>query len=165
MKKKFDLECLIDNIEQFLKDNLNDAIQAIDNEKNDGLAIDDQIVTELVDPDAYIFQSLDNLPVNFDPILFFGISSLPGKSVPGASAKIPTIEISVIKADDESKTIGKKLLRYGRALEEIFEKNYFKINNVRPKIEISSLQPISFKMQNSSNQFKAIGIEIETSIF
>lgn len=156
---KFDMECLVDNIEIFLKAHLNDRIQAIDAEKNNG------ITTELVDSEAYIYQSLDNLPVNFDPILFYGISDLGGKSVPGAAAKIPKIEISIIKADDDSKDIGRKLLRYGRALEEIFEKNYFKIGNVRPKIEISSLQPISFRTQNSSNQFKAIGIEIETSIF
>ena len=156
---KFDLECLVDNIEQFLKDNLNTKIQEIDVEKNNG------ITCELVDPEAYIFQSLDNLPVNFDPILFYGISDLGSDSVPGAVAKKPKIEISVIKVDDESKEIGKKLLRYGRALEEIFEKNYFKINNVRPKIEVTSLQPVSFKAQNSSHRFKAIGIEIETSIF
>lgn len=155
---KFDLECLLHNIEDFLKANLNTQLAAIDAEKNSGWT------TEPVDAEAYVFQSLDNLPVNFDPILFYGVSDIESKSVPGASAKIIKIEISVIKVDDESKTIGKKLLRYGRALEELFEKNYFKINNVRPKIIVSSLQPISFKMQNSSNLFKAIGIEIETSI-
>ena len=156
---KFDLECFFDNLEQFLKDNLNTRINAIDVEKNSGWT------TENVDPEAYVFQSLDNLPVNFDPILFYGISQMPSKGIGPATAKNPRIEISVIKTDDESKTIGKKLLRYQRALEEIFEENFYKINNVRPKIEVSSLQPISFQMQNSSNQFKAIGIEIELSIF
>jgi len=156
---KFDLECFLDNLEQFLKDKLNDRLIAIDAEKNSGWT------TELVDPEAYVFQSLDNMPVNFDPILFYGVSQMPSKGIGPATAKNPKIEISVIKADDEVKTIGKKLLRYQRALEEIFEENFYKINNVRPKIEISSLQPISFKMQNSGEQFRAIGIEIELSIF
>lgn len=159
MKNRYDVECFIDNLLVFLKANLNNKLASIDLEKGG------EITTELVDDNAYIFQSLDNMPVNFDPILFYGISDMGSKSIPGASAKIFTVEISVIKTDDESTEIGKKLLRYGRALEEIFEENYFKINNVRPKIEIASLQPVSFKLQNSSNRFKAIGIEIETSIF
>lgn len=156
---KFDIECFLDNLEQFLKDNLNDRIAAIDAEKNSGWT------TELVDDAAYIFQSLDNMPVNFDPILFYGVSSVESDGINGATGKTYKIEISIIKADSESKTTGKKLLRYQRALEEIFEENYFIINNVRPKITITSLQPISFQLQNSGDQFKAIGIEIEYSIF
>lgn len=156
---KLDVECILENIEIFLKEKLNDKISAIDLEKNSGWN------TELVDENAFIFQSLDNLPVNFDPILFYGISKVEGESIHSANAEIYSIEISIIKADDESKTIGKKLLRYNRALKEIFQENCFKIGNVRPKIKVSSLQPISFQLQNSSNQFKAIGIEIELSIF
>jgi len=156
---KFDIECFIDNMEQHIKNKINDKIIEIDTEKGS------TFTTEPINEKAYIFQSLDNMPVNFDPILFYGISQVPSKSITGATAKMYKVEISVIKADSESKTIGKKLLRYQRALEEIFEENFYKINNVRPKIEVSSLQPISFRLQNSSNQFKAIGIEIEFSIF
>lgn len=156
---KFDLECFLDNLEEHIKNKLNDKIDEIDTEKDSGWT------TEHVDPDAYIFQSLDNMPVNFDPILFYGVSKMPSKGIGPATAKNPQIEISVIKTDDDSKTIGKKLLRYQRALEEIFEENFYKINSVRPKIEISSLQPISFRLQNSGEQFRAIGIEIELSIF
>lgn len=155
----FDIECFIDNLEQFLKDNLNNALAVVDAEKNSGWT------TEPVDPEAYVFQSLDNLPINFDPILFYGISNVGGEAIESATSGIYSIEVSVIKADDESKTIGRKLLRYQRAMKMIFEQNYFKINNVRPKIVIKSLQPINFQLQNSSNQFKAIGVEIELSIF
>ena len=156
---KFDVECFVDNLEIFLKDKLNPQIALIDAEKNSGWT------TSPVNEKAYVFQSLDNLPVNFDPILFYGIAQIPSTGIGPATAKTLIIEISVIVADSNSKTIGKKLLRYQRALEEIFEENFYKINNVRPKIEVSSLQPISFKLQNSSNQFKAIGVEIELSIF
>lgn len=161
----FDIECFIDNLEIFLKDNLNDAIQAIDDEKNANRAPENQWETEKVDPEAYVYQSLDNLPVNFDPILFYGVSKVETIGIHGATAKKYFIEVTVIKTDDESKTIGRKLLRYQRAMNEIFIKNYFTINNVRPKIEIADLQPIHFSVQNSSAQFKAIGIEIELSIF
>ena len=155
---KFDIECFLDNLLIFLKDNLNNQITAIDTEKGDSLG------TELINDGAYIFQSLDQFPVNFDPILFYGIRQIKSNGIPGATGKTYLIEVSVIKTIDESTTIGKKLLRYQRALEEIFEKNYFKIGNVRPKIEISSLEPVSFKVQNSGEQFRAIGIEIEYSI-
>lgn len=156
---KMDVECFLDQVEIFLKDKLNDKIAEIDAEKNSGWT------TEPVDPESYIFQSLDELASNFDPILFYGISSVEGESIESANGKTYAIEISVIKTDDESKTIGRKLLRYQRALEEIFQENYVKINSVRQKIKVSSLQPISFQTQNSSNRFKAIGIEIEFSIY
>ncbi len=156
---KFDVECFLDNMEQHIKDKLNDRLAAIDLEKNSGWT------TEPINEKAYIFQSLDNMPVNFDPILFYGIAEVASKAIYAATAKEYKIEISVIKSDSESKTIGKKLLRYQRALEEIFEESFYKINNVRPKVEVSSLQPVSFRLQNSSNQFKAIGIEISFSIF
>ena len=162
---KFDLECFFDNLELFLKDKLNPQIVLIDAEKNANKAIADQWTTEPVDNEAYVYQSLDQMPVNFDPILYYGISQMPSNGIGPATAKNPIIEISIIKTDDESKTIGRKLLRYQRALEEIFEENFYKINSVRPKIEVSSLQPVAFKDQNSSNRFKAIGIEIELSIF
>lgn len=157
--KKMDAELFIDNLEIFLKEKLNDRIAAIDAEKNS------DFTTELVDPKAYIFQGLDSMPVNFDPILFYGISKVESDSIHSANAETYTIEISIIKADSNSATVGKKLLRYNRALKEIFQENCFKINNVRPKIKVTSLQPISFQLQNSSDLFKAIGIEIELSIF
>ena len=130
---KFDLECFIVSVEKHLKANLNDKIAEIDAEKNTFTPIEDQFVTNPVDNEAYIFQSLDNMPVNFDPILFYGISNAPSKGIGPATAVNPMVEISVIKAEEEVKTIGKKLLRYQRALQEIFEENFFKINNVRPK--------------------------------
>lgn len=166
---KFDLECFVDSVEVFLKSKLNDRILLIDAEKNLNKPVEDHIITEAVNECAYVFQSLDNLALNFDPILFYGVAQVPSKGIGPATAKNPKIEISVIKQDsslgEENKVIGKQLLRYQRALEEIFEENFYKINSVRPKIEVSSLQPISFQMQNSSDQFKAIGIEIEIFIF
>lgn len=156
---KFDIECFLDNLLVFLKANLNTKLAAIDAEKGGA------IVTPLIDDNAYVFQSLDEMPVNFDPILFYGVSDVKSKSVHSATAKQYFIEVSVIKTVSEVKTIGKQLLRYQRALEEIFEENSFKINNVRQKTEISSLQPISFKLQNEGEQFRAIGIEIEFSMF
>lgn len=156
---KLDLECWVDNIEAFLKAHLNSKLVQIDTEKNSGWT------TEPVSDEAYIFQSLDNLVVNFDPMLFYGISSVTGESIESANGKIVTVEVTVIKYDNEDKNIGKKLLRYQRALEEIFQENYIKINSVRQKTKVSSLQPVSFELQNSSDRFKAIGIEMEFSMF
>lgn len=159
MGKKLDIECFLDQTLAFLRANLNDKIAAIDLEKNDA------ITTPPIPDEAYIFQSLDEGVQNYDPFIFYGISRVEGEAIDSANSELWSVEITVIKTDSDSKIVTRQLLRYGRALKEIFQENYYKINSVRQKLRVSSLEPISFSSQNSSNRFKAIGVEIEFSTF
>lgn len=156
---KIDVETILKNIEDFLKEKLNDKIQAINLEKNDGITL------KGIDPGAFIFQSLDEFPVNFNPVLYFGIESVDTQAEYGATAKTIKIEISVILSDSYDRTLFSRLFRYQRAIEETFVENYVTINRMREKVKVTSLEPIAFKVQNSTSEFKAIGVIIELNLF
>jgi hypothetical protein len=36
---------------------------------------------------------------------------------------------------------------------------------MREKVKVTSLEPVAFKVQNSTSEFKAIGVMIEISLF
>lgn len=149
------LKCAI----QLVKDNLNAELLKIDTERGD-------FVMKPVDMNnAVIFQSLNNFPVNFDPILFYGVDQVTTDSIESATGDNWEIEFSIIMADPQDQSASYRLLRYQRALKEIFKTNYVKINNMRQKVQVKSLNPISLTLQNNSNEFRAIGIIVETTLF
>lgn len=156
---KIDIEYYLDQVESFVKANLNNKLSEIDTEKNDGITL------KPINDKAVVFQTLNAFPVNFDPVLFYGIDSVQGESIESANEETYQIEISIILADKADKATEKKLLRYHRALKEIFQENYFKIGNTREKVRVTSLSPISFTLQNTTNPFRAIGVRIEVSLF
>lgn len=156
---KLDVEVILKNIKETLLDKLNTKLLEIDTEKNDG------IVLSPVDPGAYILQSLDEFPVNFDPALFYGIESIETVGEYSATHKKMKIEISVILADPQDGSIFSRLFRYQRAMEETFLESYFTIKNMREKVKVTSLEPVAFRVQNSTSEFKAIGVMIEISLF
>ena len=139
---------------------INDELLKIDTERAD-------FVLKPVDiENGIVFQSLNNLPVNFDPTLYYGVDQVDNiGDVESASGETWGIEFSLILSDPQDRTADKRLLRYQRALKSIFLDNYIKINNMRQKVRVKSLNPISFKLQNTSNEFRAIGIIVETTLF
>lgn len=157
--KKLDVETVLKNIELSLKEKLNGKILAIDAEKADG------IVLRPVDDSAYIIQSLDEFTDNFDPALYLGIESINTVGEYSGTAKTIRVEASVIVADPQDGTIFSRLFRYQRALEETFLENYFTIKNMREKVKVTSLEPVAFRVQNSTSELKAIGVIIELNVF
>lgn len=157
--KKLDVETVIKNIELTLKEKLNNKLLEIDAEKADGITL------RPVDPKAFIIQSLDEFPVNYDPALFLGIESINTVGEYSATAKTIRIEVSAILSDPQDGTIFSRLFRYQRAMEETFLESYFTIKNMREKVRVTSLEPVAFKVQNSTTEFKAIGVIIELSLF
>lgn len=157
--KKLDVEQIIKNIGLSLKEKLNTHILAIDAEKADG------IVLRPVDDAAYIVQSLDEFSANFDPTLYLGIESINTVGEYSATMKTIKVEVSLIVADPQDGTIFSRLFRYQRALEETFLESYFTIKNMREKVKVTSLEPVAFRVQNSTTELKAIGIIIELNVF
>ncbi len=157
--KKLDVETVIKNIELTLKEKLNLKLIEITTEKNDGITL------RPVDDKAYIIQSLDEFPVNFDPALFIGIESINTVGEYSATSKTIRIEVSVILSDPQDGKNFSRLFRYQRAMEETFLESYFTIKNMREKVKVTSLEPVAFKVLNSTTEFKAIGVIIELSLF
>lgn len=142
-----------------VKEKINANLAAIDTERGD-------FTLKPIDlENGIVFQSLNNLPVNFDPILYYGVDQVTSDSIESALGETWEIEFSIILADPQDKSADKRILRYQRALKEIFLNEYVKINNMRQKVRVKSLNPVSFLLQNSSNEFRAIGIIVETTLF
>lgn len=123
----------------------------------------DTLLQNIAD-EAYVFQTLDNGLVNYDPFLFYGFTILEQRAEYGFSAKILQVEVTIIMAadpsgDDETH----KLLRYSRVLQELFEKNWNKVNK-RVKLKVTSLEPIGFSLVNSSQPYRAIGVYLEGAL-
>lgn len=156
---KEDLETMLDKILTTLKEKINPKLLAIDSEKNDG------IVLAPVDGLAYMFQSLDDTVTNFDPSIYYGIEACPTEAIHGAIEKTLRVEITFILADNQDKSIHKRLMRYQRCLEEIFTDEVFPILGTREKVKLTSLEPITFKTQNATTESKAVGVIIELELF
>jgi hypothetical protein len=156
---KVDIEVVLKNLKDTLVDNLNTKLAEIDAEKNDGITL------KQIQSGAYILQSLDEFPVNFDPALYYGVESVATSSEYGASAKNLRLEVTVILADPQDGSVYSRLFRYQRALEEIFTSNYPRLKKMYDKVKVTGLEPIAFRVQNQTTEFKAIGIILELDLF
>ena len=147
-----------------VKNNINQELSKIDLERDGDTK---PFILKPIDlDDGIVFQSMNNLPVNFDPILYYGVDQVTTiGDLESATGETWEVEFSIILSDPQDRTADKRILRYQRALKEIFLKNYVKINNMRQKVRVKSLNPVAFTLQNTSNEFRAIGIIVETTLF
>lgn len=151
MAAKYDLESFTSDIETLLKANLNTKIAAIDTEKADG------ITTGPVNDAAYFFQSLNEDVVNLDPFIFWGVDNIVSDSLGPATLETVSVAIMLVMEDTaEDGNLRKRMLRYKRALQEVFQDNWDKTSN-RVKIKVQTFPPTQFKDEvNSSNEAKAV---------
>lgn len=149
-----DVETVLDSIETFLKANLNTQIGLMNTEKGGS------IVLKTVANEAYIFQSLNNEAANFNPFVFFGVESSTTEGIGPVTAKRYTANAIIVLSDDGNDTdVGRRVLRYGRVFEDLFNANYDKIQK-ELKFEVKSLEPITFQLINSNDTYRAVGVEL-----
>lgn len=154
---KVDPEVLVYRVIDYLKANLNTAIAAMNAEKAD----DTSILT--VADQAYHVQTLNNEIVNTNPYLILGIDYPSSSSVGPATLKVVSVEVALILADDGALDIARKMFRYGRVLEELFNNGFEKIHpNYRFKV--NSLVPIPIRAIDSNDPYRAVGVEIVTQL-
>lgn len=157
MARVYDLEDLLDDLEEIFVDNLNDKILAISTEKGDGITIPP------IDPSGYVQQSLNDRALNLNNFLLYGVTNISTSGVNGMTSNLYSLSIIVGLADDgNDKTVLSKMYRYQRALREVIEEH---ANDLPPgKMTVSSGIPDDFKALNTNNTFRVIGIFIEIAI-
>lgn len=154
---KYDLESILDDVKTTITSNIGAKITAINSEKSD------DAVLVSISNDAYFLQSLDEEVVNKDPFVVYGIEDIESVYQHGNSSEILSIYVAIVISDNGRKDINRVLFRYQRILKEIFEEN-FQNNNFSNKISVTRLTPVAFDAFDSSAQFKAIGIILETTL-
>lgn len=157
MSKKYDVESFVRDIETTLKTKLNDVIDAINTEKND------TIILKNINDNAYAFQTLNDKVLSYSPFVFYYIQDIQGTGIGPATSQDIALEVVIILEDKQDHKFQYELLRYLRALIELFNNNF---NNIKysKKLTIESLTPVQFRLPNSSKYNSAIGVSIATTI-
>ena len=165
MATKLDIEQLCAEMATFMRSKLNTRLLALDSEKNDGITL--KPVTSTGEPDGFFFQDLGDRIANFDPFVLYGIDSVrvqPGQNIGPATAKTYTIHVIVVIQDNgNDPSLTKRLLRYQRALWEIFEVDWATVRH-GAKFKIGGLMPIAFELLNRSQPDRAVGISLEVTL-
>lgn len=158
-KRVYDIESLLQDIEDILKADLNTAIGDINGEEADGIDL------KTIDSNAYFLQELSSKTANFNPFLLYGCSEMETiQNGPEAAARI-MIEIIIIFEDTNGNeaNIPKLAFRYNRALRDVMRNNWQQKTDAG-KLYMEDLLPIPYTKLNSSNKSRATGIKITTSI-
>lgn len=163
----YDTERLLSDLENVLKTKLNTKIAAITAEK-DALGVTLDLPTVDVN-EGIFFQTWDDKILNSSPGILYGLrDSVADGSPYSATAEKLTLFVEVYftnpmnEADDGSGV--RRILRYMRAIKEIVQEN-FDSNEILSKIKIKTITPLSFRLDNdSSDEIKVGGVELETSI-
>ena len=155
---KFDIETYLLAIETYMKANLNTHIGNLNTEKNDSITL------STVSNDAYFLQTLNDRVANFDPYILLAIDDIQGQGIgPGVVKTLVFTAVIVVADQSMDLLIGRRMLRYGRVLEDLFNDGFGKIIQ-GATFKINSLVPIAITSVNSNDPFRAIGVEIVSQL-
>jgi len=155
---KHDLEFLIDQVEQILKDNINVKLNAIDIEKADGISL------KKIDECAYFKQELDSRTVNFNPFVLMFIKDIQGEGLGPATLQLVTLTVLICLTDQNPEdSIYRQVVRYHRALKEVFEDHFTEIESAS-RITVTTLRPDYLQLLNSARMHRAVGVDITMGI-
>jgi hypothetical protein len=155
---KHDPETYLLAIETFLKANLNTEIANLNTEKNDSITL------MTIVSDAYFLQTLNDTVANYNPHILIGLDDIGSSGIGPGTVKTLTFSIIIILEDrGEDLLIGRRMLRYGRVLEDLLNRSFNKIIP-HATFKINSLVPIAITSVNSNDPYRAVGAQIVTAL-
>ncbi len=166
MSIKFDAEDLVNMLYSIMTDSsaLNTKIAAVDAEKTaNGQTITPALAS--IASGSYYPQSWTDKILNTSPSIFYGIEDVQSEDGGGVTAKTYKLFIEVVLVDSgQTNDAWKRIARYSRALEELFQTN-FAPNIEAGNIKIDQVRPIAFKTSlNSNEEIKIGGISITIAL-
>lgn len=164
MASRYDLENLLADVKALLVGNFNTALAAVEVEKeSQGLPV----MTLLpVDPIVgYFQQGWSPQNMNINPAIVFGVQEILVEGAGPATKKEYVLFIDAVLVDrQEDLLINQRVLRYSRALEDVFHQNYDRLPSAS-RIKIKTVLPLSFKLdQDSSEEIHIGGVQLTTSL-
>lgn len=154
---RYDLERLLDDVLSVLQANLNTQIAAINTEKADSLTL------KTVPNEAYFLQQLNGKMASYDPIVLYGVDDISSvASGPNVNHTFSLSAIIVVVDSGQDVEIGKRMFRYGRALEDTFKRNWS--GGGRPNIEVKSLVPVPLTAFNTGESYRAVGVALKANV-
>jgi len=155
---KFDLEVFSDTLKNYLIDNMAAKVAEINTEKGD-----DPVLNEI--PAAAYFEDFNEKIVNFTDFIYFGFDEFePGVSNAGEIGQPVSMFFLTLVIDQDGGVVGRnKILRYTRAMFEIFEENATTDANISD-LEMIILPPDRVTLDLSSDWYKTGGVRIKGTI-
>ena len=150
----FDVEGIIEGIIEVYQAELNAKIASVDAQK-------DTPLMKEIPQDGYT-TDLNESVSNFDPFVIVSEVSNDVESQGQSSSETVTISVVVIAEDSGETPMYRTMLRYRRCLKEVANDNWKKLHN-ELRFKLKSLSPIALTNLDSSANYKAIGIVLETS--
>ena len=168
MARVTDLESILDEIKSALQHptrGVNAKITAITLEK---APIDEAagvvVTLPLINDAAYSLQSLNDKAMAYDPFILYGLDDPRAEGIGPATAKKYKFTVTICASDSgQDLEMSRRMFRYSRALEETME-GYFAGIRSGFKLSVESLAPIAFTLQNTSNDYRAVGVSITVGI-
>jgi hypothetical protein len=168
MQKRIDAEDIAKSILDIMThptEGLNAYISAVDAEKTaKGMAFTPAL--KLVASAGYFYQSWNDKILNIDPAIFYGFEDVQAGDAGKGIAKTFKIFVEIVLVDNGmTNDVDRRVLRYSRALEELFADKFDVVNN-SSRIKIETVRPMSMKVDfDSSDEVKVGGISISLSVF
>lgn len=152
---KFDLETFRDTLKAYLVDNMTAKVAEINTEKGDDPVL-------VVIPEAQYFQDFNEKIVNYENFIYFGFLPFEaGDPNAGEIGQPVSMFFMTMIMDQNSGIVGEnKILRYTRAMFEIFQANATAEANISD-LEIIILPPESIKIESGSEWYKAGGVYVK----
>jgi len=157
--KIYDEERFLEDVSALLIAGLPAKIIEINDDKDDG------IVLENIPADRFI-ENLDDSILNFEKFVFQGISGISAIGMRGATALDVELFFDIIFVDDQganSKTVRKKIQRYTRAMREIINKDFRKLECVSD-LTVGSMSPTNLSNPEGNVFYKVAGIQVKGTI-
>jgi hypothetical protein len=159
---KYDAEQFLNDVEAILKAHLPAKLAEISAEKADDMPI------PAPKDESYMLQTLNDKVNNFTPFLVYGLAPGMDQGIGPSTAEewVVSVVIGITDTGQHAKKYpaAKKLLRYRRALKEVFEDHWLKLRNGL-KISVKGLTPVALQLQNSSEEHRVVGILISATAF
>jgi len=121
----FGTEELVNSIISFVRTNINTKLAEIRTKKS--LTTDDLKDVSDTD-DAHLFMTMNETNPNRDVWVFYDLETPTAEGLGPVTAQNETLNVSIIFHYQNDITNGFKALRYRKALRELFEKDYCKVN-------------------------------------
>ena len=153
----YDLDNLMSDIKAIMTSNLNTKIGAINTEKGDSITL------ATLDASAFFLQDLDHTTMNYDPFILYAVEGIEADGLGPNTSLSYSVSIALILANQNITDVASRMFRYQRALKEIFEEN-FSIKANANLLSIDLMTPIPLESLNQSFEYRAIGIQLNTSI-
>lgn len=159
---KQDLEVILDSIVTLIKNKLNTKLSAISSEKGGSVPLPaiDTSNDSFGLPNGISILTLNEKIFNVDPFIHLEITDIQSTSMPGITANKVSLAVLAVKADEgDNANIHRTMLRYMRALQEIFEENFDDLA-VGSKYSIENLAPRTLGELDTVKTFRGSGVGI-----